>query len=143
MKKAIKKKNPVSLYSTWWIKPGNEKALTKALKKLAKKVMEKEEGTLMYLVHSPRYDFPTVPEGKNPIRSEPMVRPGTLIFVEKYQDWEAFKTHLYGPYFTTFVKEHKSKFVLGDDGNPFVQVVFMNEETGFATKEKSIYTMSK
>ena len=127
-------KNQVSLYSTWWIKPGQEKALEPALKKLAKAVMKHEKGTLMYLVHFPRYDFPKVPKGKNPIVSEPMVRPGTLIFVEKYADWKAFKTHLYGSYFTSFVKKYKSKFVLGEDGNPFVQVVFMNEATGFATK---------
>ncbi|MFY0631551.1 MAG: antibiotic biosynthesis monooxygenase [Flavobacteriaceae bacterium] len=121
----------ISLYSTWWIKPGEQEALQPALKTLTKNIQENEEGTLMYLVHTPNYDFPEVEKGKNPIVSDPMVRPGTLIFVEKYASWDAFKEHLYGPYFTGFVEEYKSKFVLGDDGNPFVQVVFMDEETGF------------
>ena len=72
----------VSLYSTWWVKPGEAAALKPALKQLAKKV-KKEEGTLMYLVHFPRYDFPKpTKKCKNKIKSEPMVRPGTLIFVK-------------------------------------------------------------
>lgn len=134
MKKKSKKQTPISLYSTWWVKPGKEKTLQPALKQLAKEIKKNEKGTLMYLVHSPRYDFPKVPKGSNPIVSEPMMRPGTLIFVEKYASWKAFEAHLHGPYFTNFVKTQKSNFVLGEDGNPFVQVVFMEEETGFATK---------
>lgn len=124
----------VSLYSTWWIKPGEQEALAPAIQKLAEEIKENEQGTLMYLVHAPRYDFPEVDPGQSPITSEPKVRPGTLIFVEKYADWDAFKAHLYGPYFTDFVANNKSKFVLGNDGNPFVQVVFMDEQAGFSEK---------
>lgn len=124
----------ISLYSTWWVKPGKEQALQPALIKLAKDVKKHEKGTLMYLVHSPRYDFPKVKKGKKTIISKPMIRPGTLVFVEKYESWDAFQEHVSGPYFTKFVKDHKSMFVLGDDGEPFVQVVFLEEETGFVRK---------
>jgi len=121
----------ISLYSTWWAKPEALDELKPALAELAKKVEEHESGTKMYLVHFPRYDFPAKEENKPKIISQPMVRPGTIIFVEKYESWDAFKAHLYGPYFTEFVKKHKDKFVLGNNGGPFVQVVFMEEETGF------------
>jgi len=124
----------ISLYSTWWVKPEQQHQLLPVLKQLAKDVKKHEPGTLMYLVHSPNYHFPKVEKDKKPIISEPMVRPGTIIFVEKYESWDAFKTHLYGKYFTTFVKENKSKLVLDAHGDPFVQVVFMDEETGFIRK---------
>lgn len=125
---------PVSLYSTWWIKPGHEEALIPAFQKLAADVLEKEPGTLMYLVHYPRYDFPKVPENEIPVASEPKVRPGTVVFVERYADWKAFRVHLNGPIFSDFVAQHKSKFVLGEDGFAFTQVVFMEQKAGFATR---------
>ena len=125
----------ISLYSTWWVKPGKEQILQPALGNLARDVERHEKGTLMYLVHAPRYDFPPIEKGKKAIISEPMARPETLIFVEKYESWEAFKTHLYGPYFKAFVKENKSLFVLGHDNEPFIQVVFLDEETGFIRRQ--------
>lgn len=124
----------VSLYSTWWVKPGKEKSLVRPLQKLAKDVLANEKGTLMYTVHSPRYDFPKKTRGKDQIISEPMMRPGTLVFVEKYANWDAFKKHLYGKYFKEFVAKHKNKFVLTDEKKPFVQVVFMDEIVGFPNK---------
>lgn len=128
----------ITLYSTWWAKPEKLEALKPALQTLAKAIKKNEAGTLMYLVNTPRYDFPKVKQGKNPIISEPMVRPGTIVFMEQYKNWEAFETHLYGPYFTHFVKANKSKFVLGDDGKPFVQVVFLQQEVGFKRKLKTL-----
>lgn len=124
----------VTLYSTWWVKPGKEKSLERPLKKLAKDVMENEKGTLMYMVNAPRYDFPKKSRGKNQIISNPILRPGTLVFVEKYASWNAFKKHLYGRFFKEFVEKHSNKFVVGSDGKPFVQVVFMEEKAGFASK---------
>lgn len=128
--------NPViSLYSTWWVKPGEEESLKHAIKKFVPEIKANEPGTLMYFVHFPRYDFPAKEEGKNQIISEPMVRPGTVVFMEKYASWDAFKDHLHGEYFTSFVKMNKSKFVLGDNGEPFVQVVFLEEDDGFVREE--------
>ena len=121
----------ISLYSTWWIKPENEEKIEVALQNLANEVKEKEEGTLMYLVHKPQYDYPTPKAGQKQIQSEPEVRPGTLVFVEKYKSWQAFEDHLYGPYFTKFVAEYKDLFIQNNNGNPFVQVVFLDEITGF------------
>ena len=127
----LKFKIRISLYSTWWISPGKKKLLEPALKQLAKDVMENEKGTLMYLIHTPLFDFPKAKTGKKAIVSEPAVRPGTIIFVEKYESWDAFQEHLYGSYFTTFVEKHKSLFVLSHDNEPFIQVVFMEENAGF------------
>jgi len=121
----------VSLYSTWWVKPGKEKAVKIALKKLVKQIKKNEKGTLMYLVHFPKYDFPKVKKGKQPIVSEPMVRPGTIIFMEKYKNWNAFKKHLYGKYFTSFVIKNSNLFVQDENQKPFVEVVFLDEEVGF------------
>lgn len=133
----------VSLYSTWWIKPGQEKTILPALKKLADDVRNHEKGTLMYLVNYPKFDFPEVETGKNPIVSEPKVRPGTLVFFEIYRDWNAFKKHLYGDYFTKFVQDHGDQFVAGEDGGPFVQVVFLEEQAGFRRKFKKTLKKKK
>ena len=116
-------KYPVSLYSTWYAKPEQEKALLPVLENLAKDVMANEEGTLMYLVHIASNDYP--------FSSLPPVTPGTIVFVEKYRNWDAFLTHVNGTIFTTFKDKYKSKFVPGADGNPYTQVVFMNQEAGF------------
>jgi len=121
----------ISLYSTWWAKPEALEDLKPALAELAQNVEKHEPGTKMYLVHFPRYDFPPKEENRPKIISDPMIRPGTIIFVEKYESWDAFKAHLYGEYFTDFVACHKDKFVLDNKGGPFVQVVFMEEGMGF------------
>jgi hypothetical protein len=65
----------VSVYSTWWVKPEEQEALKPELIALAKTVEAHEEGTLMYFVHYPRFDFPKPKKGKKAITSEPMVRP--------------------------------------------------------------------
>jgi len=72
----------ISLYSTWWVKPDKIIELITPLKQLAAAVEKNEKGTLMYLVNYPRFDFPTVKPGKNPIISQPMVRPGTIVFLK-------------------------------------------------------------
>lgn len=121
----------LSLYSTWWVKPEFISDMQPALEKLVAMVEECEEDTLMYKVHSPEFNFPKVKEDERSWVSNPMVRPGTLIFFEKYRNWDAFLFHTEGEAFTTFLAENKGKFVQGDDGKPFTQVVFMEEKVSF------------
>ncbi len=125
----------LSLYSTWWVKPEFINDMQPALDKLVAMVEKYEKDTLMYLVHSPRFDSPPAEPGKKQWVSEPMVRPGTLIFVEKYRNWDAFLFHTTGKAFTTFFNENRDKFVQGHDGKPFTQVVFMEEQASFFRKE--------
>ena len=129
----------ISLYSTWWLKPENVEEAMPILQKLAKKVEDNEPDTLMYTVHTPIYDFPSPKEGESAIKSEPIARPGTVIFVEKYANWEAFEKHVYGEIFTSFVKEYGHFFVQNNEGSPFVQVLFMNQEYGFIRPELTSY----
>lgn len=119
----------ISLYSTWWLKQENVDEAMPVLQELAKKVEADEPDTLMYTIHSPNYDFPA------DISSEPMPRPGTIIFVEKYASWEAFQEHVSGPIFTSFVNDHGHLFVQDHKGSPFTQVVFMDQEYGFIRPE--------
>ena len=71
----------VSQYSTWWAKPNKIQDLIAPLGKLATDVEENEKGTLMYLVNFPRFDFPKPKSEQKPIVSQPMVRPGTIVFL--------------------------------------------------------------
>ena len=125
----------VSLISTWWVKAEFANHMQPALNKLVAMVKESEEDTLMYLVHSQRYDFPVVAEGETHWVSEPMPRPGTLFFVEKYRSWDAFIRHTKGEAFNTFFDANRDKFVQGHDCKPFEQTVFMDEKIAFFREE--------
>lgn len=120
----------LSLYSNWWIKPGKEEEAKKQLKLLAATVQAKEPNTLMYLVHFPTSEF----YGK--FKSVPATRPGAVTFVERYANWEAFDAHVSGDIFQNFLTDHGHLFVQdypkqGEDSQPFIQVVFMDEVAGF------------
>ena len=125
----------ISLYSTWWIKPGKEKIVVPALKKLASAVKRKEKGkTLMYRVNLPIMDLPQKDYPK--FKSEPVQRPGTVVFMEIYKDWSAFNDHFNGRVFNSFLKNFGKYFVQkakvkGEQPGPFVQVVFCNPVAGF------------
>ena len=81
MNTAFNSSGPVSLYAIFLLKPGQEKAILPELKLLSAQVKEIEKDkTLLYLAHFPRYDYPSVPEGKPPIASNPSVPSVTLVF---------------------------------------------------------------
>ena len=127
----------ISLYSNWWLKPGNEEKAIPLLNQLAKKVRKSEPDTLMYMVHYPFQEFPAAYNFK----SEPATRPGAITFVECYASWEAFDKHFKGDTFTEFVKNHGYLFVQKEGGTeqdpkPFTQVVFMDKKAGFIRRKK-------
>jgi quinol monooxygenase YgiN len=66
----------LSLIATWTLQPGHEKAGLAALKRLAKKVLAEEPGTLVYLVHSPDPAMDSLPR----------VAPQQVVFFEVYAD---------------------------------------------------------
>lgn len=123
----------ISLIARWWITPGKEDLVVPALQRLAGAVRS-EPGTLLYLVHLP--DFGTPAPG-----SEPMPRPGEVVFLEGYADWAAFQAHLGGPSFTAFKRDYGAMFVqahgaAGATGpQPFVQVEFLQRVGGFVRAE--------
>lgn len=119
----------LSLIATWTLQPGHEKAGLAALKRLAKKVLAQEPGTLAYLVHSPDPDMDSLPR----------VAPQQVLFFEVYADKKAFLAHVSGPLYQDFVKRHKDLFlcttVTSSDGeavrSPFVNVQFLKRQAGF------------
>lgn len=122
----------ITLYSNWWIKPGNEKKVKKALVVAAAEIKKKEKGTLRYLVHYARLDFPK----KYSFKSEPKQRPGSVTFIETYESWNAFNAHVKGEPFNNFLKKYGNLFVQDEekeceDSKPFIQVVFLEEVAGF------------
>ena len=127
----------ISLYSTWWIKPGNEKKVIPALNKLVNNVKKKEPGTIRYRVtidkekFSKAYPF---------YKSEPAQRPGTVVFLESYSSWKALNDHVTGPIFSTFLKNYGKYFVQGPKekgkSKPFFQVVFLDDINGFVRSQK-------
>ena len=121
----------ISLIAKWWIQPGNEDIVVPALKKLANDVRA-EEGTLLYLVHTP--DF--IKHSPN-FTSEPVPRPGQVVFVEVYDTWPAFQDHVTGQTFTTFMRDYGKMFVQAHlesgskEPQPFMQVEFLERIAGF------------
>lgn len=89
------------LIAKWTILPGNEKKVIAALKKLAKEVQKHEQGTLLYMVHTPNFkekSLPTPPAGE-------------VLFFEIYKDQAAFLKHISGSIFKNFVANYGSFFL--------------------------------
>lgn len=102
-----------------YIKPGSEKAALAALKKLAGKV-RKEEGTLVYLVHTP--------DPKSP--SFPPVSPLEVTFYEVYKDKKALQAHLDGA-FKEFASQSVDLFLNAPSGGIFVEFLSATRIAGF------------
>ena len=124
-----------TLTSTWTIKRGKERPALAALRHLARRVEQDEEGTLIYLVHVPD----TAQE------SLPTPSPLEVIFFEVYRDKAAFVAHVCGPIFKDFVAKHVDLFLseksaCGDDVSvtkPFTTVEFLKRKAGFIRPEIS------
>ena len=103
----------ISLVSTWPLKDGCPPELQLILQTLAPMVEENEPGTLMYLVNL---------EAASPLNAEtkPIVPPPppiplkdqkAVIFLEMYENAEAFSAHVLGTVFQTFLEDTKDFFV--------------------------------
>ncbi|MGI9317420.1 MAG: putative quinol monooxygenase [bacterium] len=106
----------ISLVSTWPLKNGCPPELQRMLQGLAQQVEECEPGTLTYLVNL---------EANSPIKSVhskieikvpppppiPLAEQKAVIFIEMYQDVEAFAKHVSGPVFTKFQKDAEEYFI--------------------------------
>ncbi len=102
-----------------FIKPGSENAAVAALKDLARKV-KKEEGTLIYLVHTP--DMKSL--------SLPIASPFEVVFYEVYKDKKSLQVHLNGA-FKDFTEKHKDLFQQTNGGEIFTAFVSLNRLGGF------------
>ena len=103
----------ISLVSTWPLKDGCPPELQQMLEALAPKVEENEPGTLMYLVNL---------EAASPLNAEtkPIVPPPppiplkdqkAVIFIEMYENAQAFSEHVLGSVFQTFLTDTKDFFI--------------------------------
>ena len=119
-----------SLTSIWTIQKGKEKSAIAALRRLAQQVEQKEAGTVIYLVHVPDMTQPSLPTPSNL----------EVVFFEVYRDEQAFKDHVNGSLFQSFVAEHGGLFLsmppidCGDGHHvikPFHTVKFLRREAGF------------
>lgn len=115
---------PVSLTSRWFIRPGCERQAWPALQALAANVLANEPDTLMYLVNSPSWV-------DNSLQSLPPSEPGLVLFVEMYRNPDAFRAHVEGTVFTTFVHDCGDLFVPNADGKPYTTVTFLQRQAGF------------
>ncbi len=118
-----------SLVAKWTIKQGKEKAAIRALTRLARQVQQREEGTLIYLIHLPDMTQDSLPTPSNL----------EVLFFEVYANKAAFLAHLNGPVFTRFVNLHIDLFLSTSSNsskgrkaaNPFVIVEFLKRKAGF------------
>jgi quinol monooxygenase YgiN len=123
---------PVSLTSQWFIRPGFEKQVQEAVKKLAADIASKEPGTLAYLVHMPWADTDV-------LQSLPPSNAPSLLFFEMYRDADAFKAHIGGRLFKQFVKQYGHCFIPSDPipndprskAGPYTTVQFLTRVAGF------------
>ena len=111
------------LTSEWFIQPGRESEVARAIARLVADVHGAEPDTLIYFVHKP-----AAPGGA--LQSLPPPAPNSLLFFEVYRDAAAFDRHVNGPIFTRFVTDHGALFICAN-GKPFTFVEFLTLEHGF------------
>lgn len=116
----------------WTIKKGYKQKAITGLKELAKNVEENEEGTLLYLVHTPDSIQFDCSDGRHQSLPTPSKR--EVVFIEEYRDEEAFCKHVTGEAYTKFLQEYGECF-LSDNGGPYVSIEFLTRQAGFIRKE--------
>ncbi|MCB9780192.1 MAG: antibiotic biosynthesis monooxygenase [Alphaproteobacteria bacterium] len=120
---------PVTLTSTWYLKPGCQDAARTAIVALVAQVAL-EPGTLVYQVH-----FPWT--GGGGLQDLPPRPADTVLFFERYASPQAFWDHFHGAAFQRFVADHGDLFVEANpstraQGSPaFSTVQFLSEVAGF------------
>lgn len=115
-------KDALHLTSTWFIRPGCETLVDRALDGLVAEVHAQEPDTLVYMAHRP-----VQPQG---LTALPPSDPHSVLFFEVYRDVAAFQRHVAGPVFTQFVAQHGDLFVAAN-GKPFTFVSFLHLHAGF------------
>lgn len=113
----------ISTIAKMYIKEGSQEAALAALKKLACQVEQEEEGTLIYLIHTPVMSSPSLPA----------VSPLEVIFYEVYKDEQAFQAHLDGA-FKKFTREHADLFQTTPGGEIFLMFESVSREAGVIRK---------
>ena len=117
------------LISTWTINQGSEEKAVAALKDLAEQVREEETNTLVYLVHTPDMEQPSLPTPPS----------AQVVFFEVYKDKDACFAHINGPAFQGFLAKYGDLFLStkvncpggGAVNNPYLTVEFLRREGGF------------
>jgi len=111
----------VHLISVWPLKNGCPKALIETLKSMPDKIIANEPGTLSYAINLPSPD---------PLQSNSATETDEtidkIIFIETYQNAEAFKAHVNGSLFTEFRTQNLKYFQEDPDkpGWPVTQTSF-------------------
>ncbi len=126
----------ITVVSRWKLKNGVPPELAAALKEAAFNYEKTEPGTDLYFVNlaAPRPlgpDLKPADPAPKPVGAEAQTE---VVFVEKYQDREAFATHVNGPAFTEF-RTRYLKFFQEDPnqpGWPKRETLFLEEQSGFA-----------
>lgn len=113
-----------TVLAKWFIKPGKVDEARDALRALADAVETGEPGTLTYMIHL----------GKS--GSLPPTAPGEVVFVEVYENEDAFQAHISGPIFQGFLKDHGALFEQNFPPNigPFMETAALDRIAGFAER---------
>lgn len=129
----------VILISRWQLRDAATAELQDTLRKLAQKVENAEEGTLVYRVHF-QSRAPLDSYGK-PIEPKPEPIPLELqsyvTFWEVYRDAEAFSQHVTGKVFNEFRQQTLKFFKLDPlkDGWPVTETTFFELQSGFTRNQ--------
>ncbi len=113
----------ISTIARMFIKEGSQAPALAALKELAAQVQQQEEGTLVYLIHTPETSSPSLPP----------VSPLEVIFYEVYKDEQAFQAHLNGA-FKKFTECYANLFQTTPGGEIFLMFESINRDAGFISK---------
>lgn len=131
----MKNNKNTCLISRWKLKDGLNEDLLQTLRGLAAKVEASEEGTLMYRIHL-KAGFPldSNPDAReSPAPTIPLSEQKEVIFVEVYEDAEAFSRHVKGEVFNEF-RASTAKYFQPDPkkgGWPVTVTTFLDLQSGF------------
>ncbi len=123
------------LISRWKLKDGLDEDLLQTLRELAANVEASEEGTLMYRIHlEAGFPLDSKADPQDPAaQAIPLSEQKEVIFVEVYEDAEAFSRHVKGDVFNKF-RSSTAKYFQPDPkkgGWPVTVTTFLDLQSGF------------
>ena len=129
----------IMLISKWKLRAGITSELIGVLQSLASKVELAEQGTLIYRIHlQSRAPLDTYID---PIKPQPNPIPDSLqqevVFLEVYENAEAFSVHVKGEVFNSFKDSTLEYFQLDPlkQGWPITETEFLTLQSGFVRQD--------
>jgi quinol monooxygenase YgiN len=111
----------ITLIGKWTILTGKKEEAIPVLQQLARQVQDTETGTLIYKVFTPDFNSKSLPAPAD----------GEVVFLEVYENQDAYDKHIAGAAFQDFKKNYSHLFLTDFNCNIYFTLDMLQEEAGF------------